>query len=413
MYRFTLSATKDLHVNDLRLALLNFMSAKQAQKQFVIRIDDTDKEHPSEGKEHDSLDTLALFHLSYQQLYYHSHNFKYHLQFASTLLDTKKAFICFCSKDKDEETPYDGRCEHLSSDEILDNPNPFVIRMKKPQNAIGIQDSLRGHLRFEPDVIDNTIIMSAHKYPSYDFACACDDMLQGITAVIEDETTLLHTPKQEAIRNALGYHETINYTHLPTLTCKEEESSVAWLLNQGFMPEAIANYLLLLSAKTPTEIFSIDEALMWFDSQSLLPTQACFDIEKLRFLNREHIKRLDDMELSKRIGYACNNIGKLAKLYADECHTTADIKAKVDLFFAPKGLHVSFEKESATLREIIQKAPFHENFDAFQSYLMNQSELKEEAFLKPLQFLLTGSDSSPKLEQLYPHIKHYLKEIVR
>lgn len=386
MYRFSASPTGNLSINDLRLALMNYLRAQQANEHFIVRI---------EGEDQEILDTLALFGISYSQLYYQSNNFKYHLQFASTLLDTKKAFICFCLHE-DEASACDGTCEHLSPEEVINNPRPFVIRMKKPDTAC-----------------DSFVIMRTDKYPTRIFASACDDMLQGVTTLIQEEKHLSDAPKEEWVRKSLGYEQAMHYVHIPAMQSQKDESAVKWLLDEGFMPEAILNYLLLLGSPTPCEIFYMVEALVWFDIKNISTSPVHFDIEKLRFINREHIKRIPDMELSKRIGYACENIGKLAKLYTQEVSTTFEIKQKVDALFAPKGLHVDFEKEAQRLKELIQQAPYLDTFEAFTAYLVEKSELKDEAFFKPLHFVLTGCDNGPQLVLLYPLIKNYLKEIVR
>ena len=375
-----------MSINDLRIALLNCLCAKQAGEQLIVRI---------EREDQDALEVLALFGIDYSQLYYQSNNFKYHLQFASTLLDTKKAFICFCPQEN-EASPCQGTCEHLSSEAILNTAKPFVIRLKKGDTAR-----------------DSFVIMRTDKYPTYTFACACDDMLQGVTTIIREEEREHNAPKEEHIRTSIGYDQAINYTHVPTLQIQKDESDVKWLLDQGFMPEAIVNYLLRLGNLAPCEIFYMVEALAWFDIKNISKSPIPFDIDKLRFINREHIKRIPDMELSKRMGYACENIGKLAKLYTEEVSTTYEIKQKIDVLFAPKTLHVKFEKESKLLKELIQQAPYFDTFEAFQAYLLQKSELKDEAFLMPLRFLLTGCDKGLDLELLYPLIKNYLKEIVR
>ena len=391
MYRVSLFPTRDLHLSDLRVALINYICAKQTGQQLIVRVEDGDKAHNIDGKDQELLEMLALFGISYSHLYYQSDNFKYHLQFASTLLDRKKAFICFCSEEK--ATPYNGRCEHLSSNEVLNNPNPFVIRMKT-----------------EP-ISDSFVIMARNKYPTYTFACACDDMLQGVSTIIQDEAYLQNSPKEELIRHAIGYDQAISYTHLPTI--HEDEKSVQWLLDQGYMPEAIVNYLLLLSTPTPTEIFTLEEALSWFDIATIFKDSVHFDMKKLGFINREHIKKLSDMELSKRIGYACENIGKLAKLYTKEVSTTLEIKQKIDAIFAKKEPLAIFETESKLLQELIFNAPYFEMFDEFQAYLLEKSNLRDEAFYKPLHFWLSGSDQDLELAPVYPLIKNYLKEIVR
>jgi glutamyl-tRNA synthetase len=385
----------DLHINNLHISLLNYICAKQAGEQFIVRIEDGDKAHIIEGKDQEILDTLALFSISYSQLYYQSHNFKYHLQFASTLLDTKKAFICFCPQE-DEISPCDGTCEHLSPEEVLNIPKPFVIRMKKPEHTC-----------------DNFVIMRTDKYPTYPFACACDDMLQGVTTIIREVEQEENALKEEYIRQSIGYDQAIHYTHVPTLLCPKDESDVTWLLNQGFMPEAIINYLVLLGNPTPVEIFTLEEAISWFDITKIFKSSMPFDIDKLRFINREHIKRIPDMELSKRIGYACENIGKLAKLYTEEVSTTHEIKQKVDALFAKKAFYAAFEKESKLLQELILNAPYFDTFDEFQAYLIKKSGLKGEPFFKPLRFWLSGTEYCPELALVYPLIKTYLKEIVR
>lgn len=395
MYRFAPSPTGNMSVNDLSVALINFICAKQANEQLVVRIEDGDRARIIEGKDQEILEMLELFGISYSQLYYQSNNFKYHLQFASTLLDTKKAFICFCPHE-DELSACDGTCEHLSSEEILNIPKPFVIRMKKLDHTC-----------------DNFVIMRTDKYPTYTFACACDDMLQGVTTIIRENEHEHTAPKEEHIRKAIGYNQAMHYTHVPSLLCKEEESDVKKLLDQGFMPEAIVNYLLLLSNPAPVEIFTLEEAITWFDITRIANASAHFDIEKLSFINREHIKRIPDMELSKRIGYACENIGKLAKLYTKEVSTTLEIKQKVDALFAQKAFDATFEKESKLLQELILNAPYFEAFDEFQAYLIAKSNLSGEAFLKPLHFWLTGAEHGIDLALVYPLIKNYLKEIVR
>lgn len=395
MFRFVASPTCDLHIRDLRIALLNYLCAKQSHSPFIVRIADIDKKSLIESKDDEILETLKLFGLRYDYLYYQSENFKYHLQFASTLLDKKKAFICFCSKDK--ASPYDGTCENLSPEEVLNNPHPFVIRLKASK-----------------DNLDSFVMMTQEKYPTNTFACACDDMLQGVSCIIDEATQLLDAPQQTLVRKALGYDQEIPYMHAPTLHVIEDETcNVKELLDQGFMPEAILNYLLLLGNPTPTEIFSLEEAISWFDITKTSQEPVHFDRKKLCSINVLHIKSLSDMELSKRLGYACENIGRLAKLYTQECSTTFEIKQKIDAIFAKKALHPAYENESKLLQKLILEAPYFEKLDDFQTYLITTSRLEGESFFKPLYFWLTGAKSGLELALVYPLIKTYLKEIVR
>ncbi|NCD11203.1 MAG: glutamate--tRNA ligase [Epsilonproteobacteria bacterium] len=380
MVRVSFEPTHDMLVSELRIALLSALYAEQKNLPLIVRMEDGKRSEEMERREDELLEILSLFGISYTQLYYKSNNFKYHLQFASTLLDRKKAFICFCPEDK--ASPYDGACEPLSNEEILNNPSPFVIRMKPSSKTS-----------------DSCIIMQRDKYPTAIFATACDDMLQGVSTIIREEKYRDDASKEAWVREALGYEEALNYLYVPTLE-NAEAWSVKALLDEGFMPEAITQYLLALGTE-------------WQRCEEQTNTPVAFDKEALRQMNRACIQNLSDMELSKRLGYACENIGKLAKLYTNTLNTTAEIKGKIDAIFAKKEPLKGFEKESQTLQKLILEAPYFESYDAFESYLTEKSGLRNEAFFKPLCYLLTGEEQGLDLAQSYPFIKNYLKEIVR
>ena len=422
MFRFAPSSKGDMHIEDLRMALFNFICAKQQNDRFIVRIENIDKKSDLEEKTKDILDILGIFGITYDDLYYRQNNFKYHLQFASTLLDQKKAFMCFCTEEelktkrkaavKAKETyKYDGTCEDIGSEEILNNRKPFVIRIKKPKQDLKSREVNKS------DEIDSFLIMSVDKYPTHDFACAIDDMLQGVTYIISSEKYLLDMPKQEHIRKSLGYDETITYVHLSAILDdmgeKIDESSVKKLLDQGFMPEAIINYLVLLGNTTPKEIFTMDEVFDWFDLNLISKLPAKFDIDKLRYINVQHIKLLSDTELAKRIGYSGKGIGKLAKFYTEEASTTYEIKQKIDAIFATKTASPKFAKNLEILKEIVQNAPIFDEFEEFKAYLATKSGFEGNFFDIPLKILLTNNENGIELARLYPFIKNYLKEIAK
>lgn len=270
MVRFTLFPEHDMPLNELRIALLSYMLARKTNRKCIVRVADIDKANRGAGKGEALCDLLTHFGLRYDYAYYQSENIKYHLQLASTLLDTKKAFICFCPDTQRDS--YDGPCESLSPQEVLNNPNPFVIRLKKPE--------------------DRFIILSQEKYPTHTFACACDDMLQGVSAIIDEEKNLLEMPKQAFIQKSLGYEEEIVCTPVaPLEPFSEEMPRVKTLLDEGFLPEAIVNYLLLVSNPTPTDIFSLEEAMVWFDIKNIATTPVYFNKEKLHSINQAYIQK--------------------------------------------------------------------------------------------------------------------------
>ena len=432
MLRFAPSPTGDMHIGSLRVALFNHIISKQLNEDLIIRIEDTDNQRNIEGKDKEILDILNLFSIDYIQVIHQSDNIKYHSQMAMKLLLDKKAFNCFCSdealeKDRVEALEnkqpyrYSSFCESLSDDMVLECTAPFTVRIKKPEQNIKFTDAIKGKFDFAPFDIDSFIILRDDKTPTYNFACAVDDMICNITTVIRGENHLFNTPKQIHIRNSLGYDKEISYVHLPVIlnfnTCKkiskkDEVFGVKWLIDEGFLPIAIANYLILLGYNPPCEIFTVEDAIKWFDISKVSKSPAKFDIQKLKFINREHIKLLDNMRLSKLIGFSDEDIGTLAKIYIEECDTIKEIKKKIDLIFSKKDTCNGFKDEFIKLKECLQKAPFIDDFNELKKYIINETNLKDKKLFMPLRFALTGVTHGPKLSEIYPLIKNYLGEII-
>ncbi|HAC71331.1 MAG TPA: glutamate--tRNA ligase, partial [Arcobacter skirrowii] len=178
-------------------------------------------------------------------------------------------------------------------------------------------------------------------------------------------------------------------------------------------PSAIANYLVLIGNKTPTEIFTLEEAISWFKIENISKSSAKFDIDKLRFINRKHLEMLDEMRLSKILGFADNDIGKLAKLYLEETSTIKEIKSKLDDIFSHKTSLEGFESECQKIKDALKDAPYFENYDDLKDYVVQKTELKGKNLFKPLRYILTGVENGPNLSDIYPFIKNYLGEIIK
>ncbi|MCI6987987.1 MAG: glutamate--tRNA ligase [Campylobacter sp.] len=436
MYRFAPSPTGDMHIGNLRAALINYVCSLRDKSGFNLRIEDTDTARNIPNKDKEIMAILKEFGVKWDNLYYQSKNLKFHREFAHKLLLEKKAFCCFCSEEELELKKelakkegrayrYDGTCEKLGDAEVLNNERPFVIRLKKPSQTMEFDDLIKGHISFEPDNIDSFVIMRVDKTPTYNFACAIDDMLQGVSVVIRGEDHVSNTPKQDWIRQSLGYSEKITYAHLPIIlniegkkmSKRENSSSVKWLLNSGYMPEAIANYLLLLGNKTPVEVFTLEEAVEFFDIKNISKSPAKFDIDKLSQLNREHIKRVSDERLETVFGL--KNRAGLIRFYTQESSLVGEIKAKIDQIYSPKNIPDEYVSSAKALKETILQicdeckdgGKFSE-FNEFKKELMAQTSLKGKSFFMPLRELLTGSEHGPELSELYSYIKDDLKEIV-
>ncbi len=418
MLRFAPSPTEDMNINNLRVAIFNYIVSKQLNEDLIIRIEDIDVERNIEGKDKEIIEILNLFSIEYKSVAYQSDSLKYHQKMALQLMTQKKAYACFCSDSKLDELReesikdgksfrYDGFCETLSDDTVLNTNAPFTVRIKEPGKNIKSTD-------FD---VDSFIILKQDKTPTYNYACAIDDMIMDISTVIRCENHLFDTPKQIHIRNSLGYTKEIKYIHLPVIVNaiseKDNVISVKYLIEEGFLPSAIANYLVLIGNETPTEIFSLEEAISWFKIQNISKNPVKFDIDKLKFINRKHLETIDDMRLSKILGFADADIGKLAKIFLEEVSTIKEIKEKIGLIFAPKTSLIGFEEESLKLKVCLQEAPFFDDFKELEKYVSEKTNLKDKSLFKILRYILTGADSGPNILGIYPLIKNYLGEIVK
>ena len=418
MLRFAPSPTEDMNISNLRVAIFNYIVSKQLNEDLIIRIEDIDVERNIEGKDKEIIEILNLFSIEYKSVAHQSDSLKYHQKMALQLMTQKKAYACFCSDSKLDELReesvkdgkpfrYDGFCETLSDDTVLNTNAPFTVRIKEPEKNIKFTD-------FD---VDSFIILKQDKTPTYNYACAIDDMIMDIATVIRCENHLSDTPKQIHIRSSLGYTKEIKYIHLPVIVNaiseKDNVISVKYLIEEGFLPSAIANYLVLIGNETPTEIFSLEEAISWFKIENISKDSAKFDIDKLRFINKKHLETIDNLRLSKILGFADTDIGKLGKIFLEEASTIKEIKEKVAPIFAPKTLLPGFEEESLKLKECLKEAPFFDDFEELKKYVSEKTNLKDKNLFKPLRYILTGADNGPNILDIYPLIKNYLGEIVK
>ena len=434
MLRFAPSPTGDMHIGNLRVAILNYLVSQQRNEPFIIRIEDIDKARNIEGKDTEIMQILEKFALKHESVFHQSEHLHMHQTLAIKLLEAGKAFVCTCTseqleKDREEAKNnkviyhYSGRCYDVDKAEhakLKESGTPFVIRIKKPEHDIVNHDLMKGDTVSTPDEVDSFVILRADGTPTYNFACACDDMLSGVNFIIRGEDHLSDTPKQKHIKTQLGYEEETTYAHLPVILNTEGKKMseqddaffVKWLFEEGFIPDAILNYLLLLgNSKAPKEIFTLPEAIEWFNIEKISKSAAKFDIDKLRFINRKHLEMMDDRKLSTLFGFADADIGKLAKLYLEEASTIKELESKIRPIFTPKDFDGEWGEEMRIIAKLIWELPMINSFDEFQSTIMKKSGLEGENFFQPLRVLLTGAEHGPELNDVYPLIKPYLLEV--
>jgi len=427
MLRFAPSPTGDMPIGDLRIALLNYLVARQREEPFLIRIDDTQKARNIEGKDTEIMQILEKFAIKHDQVYHQSEHLRMHQTLALRLLEEKKAFVCTCIPEAEEEESEatlshrcSGTCKSMTQERLANlkrEKKPFVIRIEKPETAIEAEDLVMGKIIADPEEVGEIVILHTDSTPTEDFASACDDMLSDITLIIRSDTYRSRTPGQIHIKRQLGYDTLTRYAHLPAILDEREEAvcriSVKQLFEEGFIPDAIINYLLLLGyAHPPQEIFTFPEALAWFDLEAITDTSPIFEIETLRAINREHLKRMDDRRLSTVFAFADADIGRLAKVYLDEACTVNELDAKIRPIFAPKpfeGAHTALMRQ---IQQILVDAPMFETFDELEAYVVRESGTESEKLAIPLRLLLTGTDKGPDLRDIYPCIRSYLLEVI-
>jgi len=422
MLRFSCSPTGDMHLNELRIALFNYIVAKQRNENLIVRIDDMDKEQHIEGKDQEILDILGLFQVEHAQVIYQSQNIRFHSAMALQLLHEKKAFSCFCSdgwlekkrqeaKETNYTYHYDDACRNLPAELVIDNTAPFSVRIVRPDKPIIIQDKIQGKTSFDPDTIDSFVIMNQDKTPTHDFASAVDDMLNDISIIINEVTDMGNSAKQEHVRNQLSYEKTLEYAHMTPIM--GGNTHVKQLLEEGYLPEAISNYLISIGNTTPKEIFTFKEAAQWFTFDTVDCEAVSFDIETLKHINKEHMRLLDPKELSRYVGFADVEIGELARLFLAEVSTTRELKERIMSIFSSRDIPEEFTHQTALITKTIQNAPYFEMYEDFKNYVIDKTKLNEDDFLRSLRVLLINNEKGPDIADIYKYLKNYIKEIIK
>ncbi len=326
--RFAPSPTGYMHIGNLRTALYSYLIAKHDGGKFILRIEDTDRERLVEGATDIIKSTLAITGLNYDEgpdvggehgPYVQSERKELYMEYAKRLVELGHAYYCFCSKDRLEQLHaedatggYDRHCRDLSPEEVEKNLAagiPFVIRQRMPlEGTTSYYDSVFGEISMNNSELQDQILMKADGYPTYNFCHVVDDHLMGVTHVVRGSEYLTSTPKYVLLYDAYGW-ERPTYVHLPLLMGKNADGSVSKLskrhgavsfqdlVEDGYLPEAITNYISLLGwcpKNSESEFFTLDELKAAFTIDGVSKSPAVFDFEKLLWFNGEYIHKLDD-----------------------------------------------------------------------------------------------------------------------
>ena len=333
--RFAPSPTGYMHIGNLRTALYSYLIGKHDDGKFILRIEDTDRERLVEGATDVIKSTLKMTGLGWDEgpdvggdngPYVQSERKEIYMEYAKKLVEMGHAYYCFCTKERlealheaDATGGYDRHCRNLSKEEIEANLAagvPFVIRQKMPLEGVtSYHDEVFGDISMNNEELQDQILMKADGYPTYNFCHVVDDHLMGVTHVVRGSEYLTSTPKYVLLYDAYGW-ERPTYVHLPLLMGKNEDGSVSKLSKRhgavsfqdlvadGYLPEAIINYIALLGwcpKESETEFFTLDDLKGIFTIDGVSKSPSVFDFEKLLWFNGEYIHKLDDAIFNEKI----------------------------------------------------------------------------------------------------------------
>ncbi len=394
--RFAPSPTGYLHIGGVRTALFSWLYARQHQGQFILRIEDTDRERSTTESVNAILEGMAWLELQYDEgPFYQTQRFDRYQQVIEQLLAEGKAYYCYCSKERleklrteqmarKEKPRYDGHCRYLTS------PTPSdikpVVRFKNPlEGEVVVRDLIKGTVTFKNKELDDLIIARADGTPTYNFTVVVDDWDMQITQVIRGDDHLNNTPRQINILEALDANIP-QYAHVPMILGRDGQRlskrhgavSVMNYKEEGYLPAALLNYLVRLGwSHGDQEIFSRQEMIDLFDIKTVQSSPSAFNPEKLLWLNQHYIKTGHPDELATHLQFQCDQLG------IDTQRGTALTE-----------LVIAQAERAKTLKEMAQNSRF---------FFGDRLEMDEQAVKKHLNPMILEplTDLGERLEQLH------------
>ena len=450
--RFAPSPTGRMHVGNLRSALYEFLIAKHADGDFMLRIEDTDQERYVEGAVDIIYNTMAKTGLIHDEgpdkdggfgPYVQSERMQtgIYMKYAKELVEKGEAYYCFCDKERlsslksevvegKEIFVYDKHCLSLSKEEVEANlaaGKPFVIRQNIPnEGKTTFHDELYGDITVDNSELDDMILIKSDGYPTYNFANVVDDHTMNITHVVRGNEYLSSSPKYQRLYDAFGWESPV-YIHLPLITDENHKklskrsghSSFEDLLEQGFLTEAIVNFIALLgwSPEDNNEIFTLDELIRDFDYKRISKSPAVFDYTKLKWMNAEYIKKMDfeayyEMALPYIEKAVTRNIDKkkLAEICKTRIEVFPDIVELLDFLeelpeydiemYTHKKMKTNAETSLSVLKELLPVLEAQDDYsnDALYQLLIEQVEkmgVKNGYVLWPVRTAVSGKQMTP------------------
>ena len=451
--RFAPSPTGYMHIGNLRSAIFGYLMVKHDGGDFLLRIEDTDQTRKVEGAVEFIYDTCRLCGLEFDEgplnggpygPYTQSERLDIYKKYAHELVEKGKAYYCFCTEERLDKLRkiaednhmafmYDGHCKNLSHEEIEEKIKagvPYVIRQKMPKEGVSTyEDVVYGTISVENRILEDQVLLKSDGYPTYNFANVIDDHLMHINVVARGNEYVMSTPKYNLLYDAFGW-ERPTYIHLPMvlgedgqkLSKRNGDASFMDLYHEGYLPEAIVNYLALLgwSPVDNQEIFTLEELVKVFDPSRISKSPSTYDVKKLNWVNAHYIKKLsleDCVKLVKPFlseAYDLSDksekwLNELVRIYQNHISYGKEIVKETEMFFN-KDINPDFECIEFMKDESIPKT-----IEVFKEEIENISEwsipnisnainnTKEKASVKgkmlymPIRIKTTGVMHGPEL----------------
>lgn len=442
--RIAPSPTGFPHIGTVYQALFNYSFARKNHGSFVIRIEDTDQGRLVEGAEDKIFEAIDWFGLTENESprkggnfspYRQSERLNIYQKYSEELIGRGGAYYCFCTKERldvlraaqaaaKQPIMYDGYCQSISLEEAkkrLDEPH--VIRLKIPsEKKYVVYDEIRGDVEFDLSLIEDTVLIKSDGFPTYHFAVVVDDHLMEITHVIRGEEWLPSYPKHTVLYDYFGWQKPLFY-HTPNLRNPDKSklskrhghANVDWYKEEGFLPEAILNFLALMGWSHPKQIeeFNLPEFIELFDPKDLKPVGPIFDLTKLEWLNGQHIRKMKIPELKVRLEkfykndkefsaiFDSRHIDLLIGLAQSRMKKLSEFRSLVNAPQKQREFTFEEKEKGAELLEILENInPTQWREGVILNHLKNFRD-ENEVSMKMIYFLITGKEQGlPLIETM-------------
>jgi len=423
---------QDLHIGNAYTALINYVFARGQHGKFIVRVEDTDRTRFVDGSEERILASLKWLGIPYDEgpdiggpyaPYRQSQRLDIYKKYAEELVEKGHAYYCYCTPErldemrKDQEAKhlppmYDGRCKHIKEK----RSGKHVIRLNVPDTGTTtFHDIIRGDISFENKLIDDQVILKSDGYPTYHLGVVVDDHSMKITHIIRGEEWISSTPKHILLYKFLGWKVPqiahVSLLRNPDHSKLSKRKNPVWVSDyraKGFLPDAMKNYFATMAWAFPggRDIFSTEDMIRTFKLEDIQTTAPVFDIEKLRWMNGEYIRKYPLSNIQYQISnfydgkYDAEKIEKIWPLIRDRMKTLAEFESLAGFFFArPKNYERPPDKKIIQiLKDILSSSEWkHDKLESVIRAAAETNTMKAKDLFMELRVAVTGKTVGPPL----------------